>query len=380
MLVKMQEHEQQIVDPRIFPQEVAQWFTPSVQQTSIIYTSQPSTVIQQQNDRMLQIPVGERSVSCETTDVTFVSNIMQPLPLQNDHPTLEAPHISMENLTQNSQVHSNDFLSLVVVEPKIKDAATNTEEKWGSKRFPVKKTVSRLDNMDLKSKPELLTPNQRFHCLTCLRDFSNITLLMSHKCHQTQADLLNCGKKFSKSACSTVNNFVEKNPQPLVCQVCNIYFSNEQVFLNHQESHEVSSRYSCDVNQRQEFREMKELKRHDGLHKTQHICSVCKESFESNSLLISHKRIHSSDRPYQCDVCHKRFFTKSHVQNHRRVHSGERPFVCNVCGRAFAESSSYRRHERLHQQNKKYRCEVCGRGFALAVSLSKHLAKLHAYS
>lgn len=42
--------------------------------------------------------------------------------------------------------------------------------------------------------------------------------------------------------------------------------------------------------------------------------------------LISHKLIHTADKPYACDLCSYETKYKSALNAHKRIHTGERPY------------------------------------------------------
>lgn len=52
--------------------------------------------------------------------------------------------------------------------------------------------------------------------------------------------------------------------------------------------------------------------------KKTHRCDFCDKSFISNSILLSHIRTHTGERPFLCETCFKTFTTQGGLDLHNR--------------------------------------------------------------
>jgi len=76
----------------------------------------------------------------------------------------------------------------------------------------------------------------------------------------------------------------------------------------------------------------------DSEEKKQYECDECGKSYKQSSSLITHKRLHSGQRPFRCVHCHKTFVQSGHLTSHLRLHTGIKPHACNVCGKRFGST------------------------------------------
>ncbi|KAF3703555.1 PR domain zinc finger protein 14 [Channa argus] len=77
---------------------------------------------------------------------------------------------------------------------------------------------------------------------------------------------------------------------------------------------------------------------------------------------------------FKCDRCGKAFTASSILRTHIRQHSGERPFKCKHCGKAFASHAAHDSHvRRTHAGDKSFPCDLCGASFHDEQELKYHI-------
>ena len=88
-----------------------------------------------------------------------------------------------------------------------------------------------------------------------------------------------------------------------------------------------------------------------------------------------HKLTHETKRNFDCDVCGKKFKFKHYLVSHKLLHSGDKPHMCTWCGMTFTQNANMQKHVRMkHTNNKGHVCSYCGKSFVQAYYLRRHLA------
>ncbi|XP_045921409.1 uncharacterized protein LOC123980886 isoform X2 [Micropterus dolomieu] len=157
------------------------------------------------------------------------------------------------------------------------------------------------------------------------------------------------------------------------CKVCGLLYRNLGSLIKHAWSHVEKSQLVCGVCG-EKFESVEELKGHLRNYQKSHDCSYCGKSFLTKTSLNSHTTLHTGDRPFKCDVCHKTFGRLSTLCAHRWVHVADKPHKCDICPKAFGLKTQLKAHSMIHTGRDKYHCNVCGKSVYDRRSLTRHKA------
>lgn len=222
----------------------------------------------------------------------------------------------------------------------------------------IKKIIYKKDN----NKPYL------YHCNVCNVDFRGNVLYLRHK-----------GKHIKKT-----------------CEICGVT-TRQDNFNKHMTKHKLGQQV-CDICG-SIHKSLEGLRTHlfhfHNAKKKLYTCGECGESFKYSHRLTYHKRkIHTGMqncwfislifnvlpfvgfRPHQCDTCGKRFFDLGTMKKHvKLIHLKLREYHCKYCQKDYSSQYALKVHIRQHTDETPYICEICTEGFRQLVSLKTHMAK-----
>ncbi|XP_008301636.1 zinc finger protein ZFMSA12A-like [Stegastes partitus] len=235
-----------------------------------------------------------------------------------------------------------------------------------------------------KSKAELLSHQRThrarpiYHCGQCDKEFHHLSSLTNHK--QTHLDkggftCSRCEKVFESAKERDAHRLQHRLPD-LTCTVCDQTFSSQTQLLRHLQTHSVEGAEPC-YNCRfcdQSFSGVTQLRIHQRTHTFRsYQCDQCSKTYGSLTGLHSHRASHSADSRFLCPQCGKRFKTRDGLEGHLRTHTGERPYRCPYCPKDFTALAGLNVHVRRHTGERPYVCTVCGKGWPSGGDLQKHM-------
>ncbi|KAI6187086.1 Zinc finger, C2H2 type family protein [Aphelenchoides besseyi] len=134
-----------------------------------------------------------------------------------------------------------------------------------------------------------------------------------------------------------------------------------------------------------------------------HICPVCGKAFPYLSILESHRRCHTGEKPFACRFCDKHFAQKATLQSvlipanvpinantvprhllntgpklftKKSAHLGIRNYKCPTCDKLLSSPSALYTHKKTHG-DKVFQCPCCPKTFTLKNYLKLHVRQVH---
>ncbi|XP_039282666.1 zinc finger protein 525 [Nilaparvata lugens] len=107
-------------------------------------------------------------------------------------------------------------------------------------------------------------------------------------------------------------------------------------------------------------------------------CEQCGRCFSKLIYYKTHLLKHTGERPFRCSDCKQGFRSRSTLQEHiKHLHLKIYSCRCNQCGQLFKHRNALISHRMVHTGEKPYSCHMCDRKFMQNGSLSKHLKSKH---
>ncbi|KAL5236737.1 hypothetical protein ACI65C_004147 [Semiaphis heraclei] len=148
--------------------------------------------------------------------------------------------------------------------------------------------------------------------------------------------------------------------------------------ISHRRSHTGERPYQCDIC-RKAYTSSTSLKKHQKLHtdiKT-YSCYGCNISFSTKRELEEHRlkhhqELHTNLILYSCNECNISFSTKRELEEHRWKHLPKRPYPCNTCDKSYITKYGLVKHQRVHTGERPFRCDICEMSFIAREYMEVH--------
>ncbi|XP_023289895.1 zinc finger protein 568-like [Orussus abietinus] len=217
------------------------------------------------------------------------------------------------------------------------------------------KSAIKLINSWIREELDSDNEGKGFSCHICGKSYVTRKSLIKHRANahaSPESPCEACGEVCSCNDKKIPDGGSEK-AKPFSCDECNKSFEKESKLQKHTRIHE-----------RAKEQEDSNFKRF--------LCHICSKTFRQNTGLMFHMRTHTGYKPHVCKYCGRGFTSNSNCINHERTHTGDRPFVCHFCSAAFAKSCTLKAHITTHTGEANYHCKTCGKSFRRLKYLKEH--------
>ncbi|GBP65322.1 Zinc finger protein 91 [Eumeta japonica] len=152
------------------------------------------------------------------------------------------------------------------------------------------------------------------------------------------------------------------------CAPCDIHFKSALIYKRHI-AHSIKHlkpedlKYKCEECDRRFVTEKQKQAHHETIHlkKGQFACDKCSKCYSTRRGLKYHTALKHDGgyveppRDKICDICGRAFPSKTILTSHIRTHTGERPYKCELCPSTFTQSGALYTHRKLVHEKVKRR-------------------------
>jgi len=173
---------------------------------------------------------------------------------------------------------------------------------------------------------------------------------------------------------------------PIKCPLCDVQVTNRCMINVHMsEAHpELTAKACCFVclefyDKEDEKLRKHILSKHHSAFPTKHLCTLCGNSFSSNTMLKAHiAQVHEKKNSEMCQQCGLTFHSQIKLQKHQREWHCPRA-KCLHCDKTLRIGSSDKvlRHLVIHTGLKPYKCAHCNYSTERKTNCALHVKKAH---
>ncbi|KAL7306988.1 hypothetical protein TKK_0000738 [Trichogramma kaykai] len=171
--------------------------------------------------------------------------------------------------------------------------------------------------------------DETFPCDLCNKSFANQRNLKRHMLTHTRiksytCDL--CDKSFTRKPDRTRHMFTHTGIKPYTCDLCNKSFADQRNLKRHMLTHTRIKSYTCDLCDKSyscKYERYRHMLKCTG-KKLKWTCPECDKNFSSFEEMMTHRHIHTIEKPFKCRLCEYATHRKDGLSSHMKTHSTDR--------------------------------------------------------